>query len=94
MYSGILIFEPSSLKNHRVQEIGGKLTVFDRKRPDTTSIATSGSSYWEVRKNEGLRKRAFTVLLCYVISVMEYMSCFTLILISIFDLSKKYIGKK
>jgi len=43
-------------KNRRVQEIGGKMTVFDLGE-GTTCV----SNYREVRKNEGSRNRDSTV---------------------------------
>ena len=54
-------FEKSeSSRNRRVREIGGKITVFDRGEG-----TTFGSSYREVRKNEGSRNRDSTVIVFY-----------------------------
>ena len=43
-------------KNRSVQEIGGKIAVFH-----SGGETPFGSSYWEVRKNEGSRNRDSTV---------------------------------
>lgn len=46
-------------KNRRVREIVGKIAVFDWRRG-----TTYGSSYWEIRKDEGSRNRDPRLCLC------------------------------